>query len=251
MKKLILLFLFLLFNSVVSASDSDLEISISGAVWCPYNCYPDKERPGLMLEIVKEALKETGIKVNYTELPWTRAVNLTREGKFDALIGASLEDAPDFKFPTESLVTAQNCFFTLKENNWSFNGIKSLENIIFSVGKDETLEEEFVAYIKKHPQKVLTLHGLDYFDRNISQVLNGKVSAFIGDRNVSQYMIGKKDKNKKFKLAGCSKKKIKIFLAFSPNFKDFENISKKLEAGIKKLKKSKKLDSIYNKYKKK
>ena len=125
------------------------DVTITGAVWCPNNCYPDTNKPGIMLELTSQALKLTGRNLFYTELPWSRAVLQTQKGNFDALIGASKFDAPDFIYSEEPIAIAKNCFFTRADSNWEYSGQNSLEQILLGVGRDETLSDQMDDYIGK------------------------------------------------------------------------------------------------------
>ena len=152
-------------------------LNITGAVWCPYNCYPAKARPGIMLEIIRSALGKQGYTVTYTELPWSRGVRETGAGKYDALIGAAKVDAPHFIYPNESIAIARNCFFVRKETEWRYNGIPSLSQAYLGVGQDESVNEDIDAYIDKYKEtnRVQVVSGTDYMDRQFSKLKHRKI----------------------------------------------------------------------------
>lgn len=52
-----------------------------------------------MVDIAREVLGEAGYTVEYVNVSWARALQLTREGQLDAVVGAFTTDAPDFVFP--------------------------------------------------------------------------------------------------------------------------------------------------------
>ena len=71
---------------------------IAGDIWCPVNCQPGTERPGIFVELAREIFAESGIEVQYQALNWARTLQQVRRGQLNAAIGAGVEDAPDFLF---------------------------------------------------------------------------------------------------------------------------------------------------------
>lgn len=71
--------------------------------WAPYNMVPQGEQEGYIVDVVREVFATSGISVDYQIVPWARAVQDTRKGAYDGVIGASIADAPGFVFPTEML----------------------------------------------------------------------------------------------------------------------------------------------------
>ncbi|MDO3388466.1 hypothetical protein QWI17_21650 [Gilvimarinus sp. SDUM040013] len=94
--------------------------------WCPYNCEPDSAAPGFMVEIAQRAFADEGISVRYSILPWLRALQDTRNGVYDAVIGASKAEAVDFIFPRIEQAQMRNAFWALSDSPWNFQGMHSL-----------------------------------------------------------------------------------------------------------------------------
>src|SRR5262245_47560403 len=118
-----ILFAFLLLPSAYAA-----EVTLRADVWYPMNGEPNAANPGYMVEIAKESLAVGGHTINYQNLPWERAVTEVRAGKFDCVIGAYKDDAPDFIFPDEELGRVGQAFYVKKGNSWRYNGdINSLK----------------------------------------------------------------------------------------------------------------------------
>ncbi|NDC56670.1 MAG: hypothetical protein EBZ69_07685, partial [Alphaproteobacteria bacterium] len=101
-------------------------ITLVADEWCPFTCDPasDPHKPGFLIDIVKAVFEKKGHVVTYRLLPWTRAINDTREGKYAALVGASQADGPDFIFHRTPLSTMQNAFFVKKDNPWRYTGLE-------------------------------------------------------------------------------------------------------------------------------
>ncbi|MBF0239723.1 MAG: transporter substrate-binding domain-containing protein [SAR324 cluster bacterium] len=93
----ILVTLFLMFlNHAVADSKT---ISIGADVWHPYNGVAKSSELGFMIDIAVEVFKEKGYTVDYKNLPWNRAKDECRKGNIDAVVGAFIDDVPDFIFP--------------------------------------------------------------------------------------------------------------------------------------------------------
>lgn len=117
-----------LLNTMLWASSSIMAdtITLRADEWCPYNCTPNSSQIGYMIEIAKEIFESAGHQIDYQTLNWARAIEETRAGKFNGIVGAAKGDAPDFIFPTEALGVSVNAFVTGKDNSWTFTGIESL-----------------------------------------------------------------------------------------------------------------------------
>lgn len=245
-KAFILIVVFWVTNmSIVSAET----LSITGAVWCPNNCYPSKDRPGIMLEISQAALEIQGYDLTYTELPWSRALNETRAGNYDAIIGAAIHDSSDFIYPEEAVAVTQNCFFVRKESTWKYAGLSSLSQIFLGIGQDETVSKEIDTYIEKHinTDRVQVISGLDYMERNFRMLKTGRVSAIIADINVVNYLIREYGESYMFTNAGCLDNQL-VYLAFSPKCKNAEKFIRIFDEGVKKIRHSGKFQHILDKY---
>ena len=56
--------------------------------WPPYNSRPNAPKEGYLVDIARAVFESRGITVSYRLTPWKRAIELTRNGKFNAVIGA-------------------------------------------------------------------------------------------------------------------------------------------------------------------
>ena len=86
------------FTSVAFASDV---ITLRADIWEPYNSDPGSAKPGFMIDVAKAIFSKAGYTVDYQCKGWTwdRSIEEARQGRIDAIVGASEDDAPDFIFP--------------------------------------------------------------------------------------------------------------------------------------------------------
>jgi polar amino acid transport system substrate-binding protein len=164
------------------------EISLVADEWCPYNRTPGNANPGFMVEIAQYGLAKADHTVNYKIVPWTRAINEVRQGKYDGIIGAGRKETPDFVFPEQEQGQASHTFFVLKNNAWRYQDLASLASIRLGVIQDYSYGNLYQNYILPHQQdrqKVQILlsstvplcKGVMRYSKHISrsQVLLGKV----------------------------------------------------------------------------
>ncbi|WP_157729877.1 transporter substrate-binding domain-containing protein [Bacterioplanes sanyensis] len=76
-------------------------LSIRSDTWYPMNGDPQADKPGFMIEIAKAIFEPQGITIDYRLMPWERALSEVRAGRIDCVVGAYVEDAPDFVFPEQ------------------------------------------------------------------------------------------------------------------------------------------------------
>lgn len=228
-------------------------LSIRADEWCPYNCDPTAGNPGFMVEIVTEIFSQKGIEIDYKLLNWARAVQDTERGDYDAIIGATKDDAPNFIFPTEKIGDSKNCFYTKPESKWEYKGIKSLENIILGVIKGYSYFEELDNYVKSpaNKKKIDENFGEDVQMRLINKLHSNRMDAFVENENVIQYMLTANSKeigSNKIKTAGCAPVSQSLFIAFSPKKASSKARAEMFDNGLKEMKKNGKLTEITKKY---
>jgi len=107
---LIVLIIIPFFFSAVQAET----ISLVADEWPPFNGVPDSQNEGFIVDVAKAIFEKNGIHIVYEILPWKRAVEMTREGLNNGIIGATKTEAPDFIFPAEELFNFYDAFYVKK-----------------------------------------------------------------------------------------------------------------------------------------
>lgn len=189
--------------------------------WCPYNCDPASDHPGILVEIAKRALEKEGIEVKYEILPWTRAIGEARRGTRDAIIGAAISDAPDFIFPEVPQFKMKNAFFTLKDSTWNFESLGSLDSVSIGVIRNYTYSIELDAYIEEHGHnldRVQVTSGENALEINVKKLAAGRITAVLEDESVLKMFLRDNPAYQgKFRMAGHIEDPHNgIHIAFSP-----------------------------------
>jgi polar amino acid transport system substrate-binding protein len=234
-------------------ADSDVKhrtITLVADQWCPYNCEPNSDRPGFMIEIAEYAFGEAGFEVAYLNVPWARAINDTRLGEYDGLVGAGREETPDFIFPEHPLGVAAHTFYTPRDSLWRYSGISSLKNVVLGVIKDYSYGDLYQSYIvhnEDNPRRVQVVAGETGLDKNLRKLQAGRISALVEDRNVLQFHLLQTKGYKDITEAGLAYRE-EVYIAFSPSLERSAVYADILSRALPKLRASGKLEEILMKY---
>ena len=224
-------------------------IVIAADEWCPYNCIPGSEKPGYMVEIAREAFGLEGsaeYSVSYKKLPWIRAIKMAQQGQIAGIIGAIESEAEGLHVPVEEQGRMYAKFFSTKGSNWQYRNISSLdeEGVILGAISGYDYDEEIANYIVGNPSKVYLSHG-DTALPELIRVLNySRIQVLIEDEAVFWYNVSKLGfKSDDCRVAGTTSEPQKLFIAFGNKMH-----AKILSDGVKKLRKSGRLQAILKKY---
>jgi len=225
-------------------------ITLVADVWCPYNCEPGSDKPGFMIEIAQKVFGEAGHTVDYRNMPWSRAIDESRKGRFDGIIGAAKDDAPDFIYPGNPLGVSTSVFAVRKGDPWKFTGIDSLAGVAVGTIQDYSYSEEFDAYVAendKDSSKIQVATGEDALNINIRKLEAKRIGALVEDGYVLEYELGVQGKAGTFDIAGDLGAS-DLFIAFSPAKPESAGYAKLLGEGVAKLRASGELATILARY---
>lgn len=238
---------FLLFFTVTAKADT---ITIVADQWCPYNCDPKDSNPGILIEVAKYALGKAGHTIDYSNVPWARAIEDARAGKYVAIVGAYKDDAPDFVFSEKGIMPSSNDFFVKAGTSWKFDGISSLEGISIGTIRDYSYGEEIDKYIEtnqSNPVKVQVTSGDDALTKNIDKLLAGRITAVIEDAAVMNYELKQSGKSGQIVQAGTFGGD-DVYVAFSPKNPTSATYAKLMTEGLAELEANGELAKIKAKY---
>jgi polar amino acid transport system substrate-binding protein len=250
MRTMLQRYLFTMLWLLPATGNADV-ITLRADTWCPYTCDPKSPKPGFMIELAKQSLEPAGHTIDYKTLNWARAIKETRIGKYSAIVGAAKSDAPDFVFPGEANGSQNMCFFTLADNKWRYQSVKSLENILLGAINEYSYGDDIDAYIKKNGTnpKLLDLIGSENpMALNVKKLLNKRIGAFVDDRDAtSTFLKTQGDSAQKIQLAGCATSS-DLFIALSPKNPKSEELAKLIQDKIAAMRKDGTLKKLLNSY---
>lgn len=252
MKKIVALLILVIVHTAFQekpVTSADV-ITLVADEWCPYNCSPNTDTPGFMVEIAQYAFERAGHTIEYTIIPWSRAIQGTRTGRYDGIIGVGRDEAPDLIFPDHELGLAAHTFFVKQGTSWKYTGLDSLEQISLGVIKDYSYGNFYEIYIKPNEgndKKIQTVTGETGLMQNTKKLLVGRIDALIEDRSVFQYFFKHTKIPNHFLEAGIAYKE-KVYIAFSPIHSDAKKYAKILSNAMQELRANGKLNEILIKY---
>ncbi len=227
-------------------------ISVRADAWPPYNGDPKAADPGYGIEILKAIFEKQGYTIDYQTMPWNRALQEVKEGKFSAAIGASTEDGAGMVFPEESVGKMDTYFFVKKGNAWTYKGIDSLKSVKLGVIDEYDYgSAELNAWIKekKGTPEVQAVSGDDAVERNIQKLIAGRMDVMVECKPVVDWTLKKmKIPADDIKNAGSLGNPTDIFVVFSPAKPDSKKLADMFSAGMKSLRQSGELKKILDKY---
>jgi polar amino acid transport system substrate-binding protein len=202
----------------VQAAENLGKVTLRADTWCPYNCKPGSNKPGLMIEVAFKAFGKDN--VDYQLMPWKRAILEARSGNVDGIVGAAQSDAPDF-YNASSLSKSVYCFYKKGSSNWQYADAKSLKGQKMGFISAYAYPDVVLAYQKENDQNV-EISG-DAVLINLLRMVNlGRIDITVDDENVLNYVLSENaDVNKGVKNGGCmqgAEEMFDISMAFSPKF---------------------------------
>ena len=247
---LILVFLFLV-TGIISAQNS---IKLSNGEWEPY-LSENLKHYGVASHIVTQAFQNAGIQVDYVFLPWKRAYEDAKAGKVHgSLIWSYVEERTQDFYYSDTVIISESVFFHLKSKNfeWSSAGDLKKYKIGGTIGYKYKFQEE-------PGGDALVLDEASSDELNFKKLLNNRIDAFPVSKDVGYAMITSNFLPREVKQFTHHSKpydQTKFFLLLSRAVPENEQIVKKFNEGLAKLKSSGKydkylLDSNKGRYKKK
>lgn len=159
------------------------EISLTSTNWEPYNgeLLPNF---GFASEIISEAFRRGGCKVRFTFLPWKRAYEETREGKFDGLFAAYYSDERAEIFaPSDPYISGPLVFCSGKKTEIKYKSFRDLSPYRIGVvrGYVSTPEFDRADYLKKEEANSDLI--------NLKKLIRGRVDLIVIDKYIALYYL--------------------------------------------------------------
>lgn len=227
-------------------SFSEEKIRIASGEWVPLVSEKLKNN-GIVSEIITEALKSEGVKVEYGFFPWKRSFEIARLGEWDGTVlwSKNPEREKDFYFSEEALYISKNVFFYLKDKKFDWKNPKDLEKLRIGViagyfyGENfESMKKEGKLTIIESPNEVI----------NFRNLLSGRLDLFVCEYGIGNEMLQKQFSPEETLKIVSHKNVIaetgEYFILSKKNEKN-KDIMEKFNIGLKKLKKSGKYSDYF------
>lgn len=224
---------------------------VAPAYWCPFSCTSGGAQEGFAVDIARAALARQGVRLEYTNMPYDRALVEVRKGASrDAVVPAAREEAPDFVFAGEPASAIRYCFYALPGSTWRYTGVASLERLSFVASSGYRYGEGVDEFIQAHAEKSVTLlTGDDQPDRMIRMVLAGRVAALLDATQMIGYTLQQqRHAPGALQTVGCLSRVQYGYFAISPARPDARALAQRFDEGLRALRASGELRRILGRY---
>lgn len=237
-----------LLTLAISLPASAATVTIRADDWFPMNGDPNGDKQGYMIDMATAIFTAAGHTVDYKVMPWERAINSVREGKFDCVVGAYPEDAPDFIFPSLNWGMDGTGYYVNNASTWTFTGFDSLLTQKVGVISGYAYGEEFDALIRSRPDVFKDVSGTDALEKNFKKLVNNRIDVVVESVSVANAKLKELGFNEALKSAGTNAEKAPIYIACSPAKPTSKMYIELIEKGTETLRASGQLKDILNKY---
>lgn len=222
MKRLITIFCFVL--TFVSSVSGESLIFVADK-WDPINSEPQSDKPGFVIELLHEIYTSAGHQFEYRVVPWPRAVKWTSQGKFNAVISATKDNAKQLLLSKEPFGILENDFFTGASNRWRYRDIDSLktEKVGVILGYHYGKIESYL-HANKNTDAVQYVGGNTPLINNFRKLFLGRITVLVDWEPVVNHTAALNGWSSKIRHAGKSGNKTPLLLGFTKGREDLMNI---------------------------
>ncbi|BAJ01920.1 substrate-binding periplasmic protein [Shewanella violacea] len=238
----------LIMLSLVSFLANSATITIRSDVWFPMNAAPGATPAGYMIDFANEIFNAAGHQIEYKTMPWERAVKQVRDGKFDCVIGAYTDDAPDFIFPKESWGTDVSSFYVQAADSWRFKGDDSLKGKKIGIISGYSYGDKMDALIKANPASYKAATGNDALEKNLKKLNAGRLDIVIESQAVGAAKVSELGLSANIVSGGEDGNPTPLYIACSPSKASSQEYIDIIDKGTKQLRESGKLKQILSVY---
>ncbi|MBI9089629.1 MAG: transporter substrate-binding domain-containing protein [Desulfobacterium sp.] len=217
---------------------------IAATDWAPYTDQRLKNN-GFFAEICQAALAKSGYESRIEFMPWKRAVELTKSGKKEALLGASYtqERTQYFAYPKfywENPIL----FFAQKGHTPSYNDVKELCPAKLGMFTGSFYEKRFKEY------GCFNIETVAKTELNIKKLAAGRIQLVLDSKDSVNFSLNNETSTYKDKIISLSPplEIDKIYLVISKKLPDYEKIRDAFDAGMDALKAEGSYDKILVKH---
>lgn len=168
-----------------SMAGARAELKLVANPWPPYTSN-DVRNGGVATEIVQMALKRAGYRSKVSLVPWSRALNGTRNGAYDLIVCAwrSKEREREFYF-SDPYVENRIVFLKRTDTSWEYSGLMSLRGKRVGVIRDYAYSDSF------NKSDVFQRDASGEFVANVLKLVAGRIDLTLEDEFVARYEIAR------------------------------------------------------------
>jgi polar amino acid transport system substrate-binding protein len=244
-------FLFLLMLSMGIVSTWAEDIVLVADPWPPFNNQPGSDREGYLVDVARAVFEPAGHTVIYMTVPWKRAIEGTRTGRYTGAIGASKTDAAGFVFPDEELARNVLAFYVRSDHPWRFDGPASIETVSIGVAAGYDYRRWLNDYIQVHrgnDRRVQIVAGANPLKQNLQKLLLKRIDVVVDTEAAIRFTAKEMGVLEEIHAAGYGVETAYIYITFSPVLTVSPKLASLLSKGVADLRRSGRLQRILDRY---
>lgn len=163
------------------------EVLFVDAAFCPLVCNRQQTgKDGFVVDIIRDALEQSGHQLVFRTEPFQRALTLVRTGQADGLPAIYPNDAPDLLFGESVIAKGENAFFVRTDSPWRYNGTQNWTELRIAIIDGYTFNHpEFDQYVadvsKSRTGQVIRISGSNPYQRMLQMLISGRIDAILDD----------------------------------------------------------------------
>lgn len=238
-----------------AANAAPLQVAIDD--YCPYYCKADTpganplaDPPGFVIEILQHAFGSGPNDISYHFLPWKRSILEVSQGKLDALVMITQQEAPELIYPSIEQGRSEGCFYTKLASPWRYTGPESLPQVQLTLISGYLFGEPLNSYLEHAGEnpKVNYISGNKALLRIFQMIELGRTQATAEDSMVATYLLQNSALKQSIGNAGCYQGSLDFYVGFAPHNPESGARAKTLAQTMSELRSSGQLAKILARY---
>lgn len=238
-------------GDVAGGDRAEARLVVAADRWCPYNCEPGSERPGYLVDVLREVFAPLGVTVRYRVMPWKRALYETERGRIDAALGAVAGDRGNNIIGREPLGVNETVLVVRRAQGLEYRRPQDLSGLTIGVVADYSYDSEgpLDRYLAK---RAATEDGIYVVRRQqplaslLAMLTSNRIDVFPENRYVVVHALAELGYDDDVKLletgVGDS-----VYIAFTPDERGRQRL-KLLDQGVRALRADGRLRAIMARY---
>ena len=248
---LTLLAALILWADVARAEAGDASLVVAADRWCPYNCEPGSDRPGYLIDVLREVFEPLGIAVHYRVMPWKRALYETERGRIDAALGAVAGDRGNNIIGREPLGLNETVLVVRRGQALEYRRPKDLTGLTIGVVADYSYDSEgpldsYLAKRRAAEAGVYVVRRQEPLESLLAMLTSDRIDVFPENRYVVVHALSRLGYADHVKLleTGVADS---VYIAFTPDERGRRHLEL-LDRGVRQLRASGRLRAIMARY---
>lgn len=194
-------------------------ITIRSDYWYPYNGEPNRKNEGYIIELLRKSAAASGDTIDYVLMDWELALQRTRQGSNDCVVGAIASDAPEHARTTLPWGRSQNVLYALDDRPITIATIADLGKLRVGAVDDYSYGDDIDAVLSADNANVTRVQASRRaFPVLAMRLVTGKVDVLIEDRNVANAALNELGMNQRIRpIAENLTEADDIYVACTPN----------------------------------